>query len=55
MVDDLQGSDGESGSFSSSRLSLCDDIVFIDDREDGFLLDGGGLFEPECFILSCVP
>lgn len=47
IVEELEDSDGESGSFACARLSLGDDVVFVDDGEDALLLDDGGFFEAE--------
>mmetsp|Transcript_11574 Transcript_11574/g.12721 ORF Transcript_11574/g.12721 Transcript_11574/m.12721 type:complete len:380 (+) Transcript_11574:1082-2221(+) len=45
FVNSLQKTNGESGSLSSSRLSLGDSVVGTDDRDDTFLLNDGGLDE----------
>ena len=40
QIDPLKDRDGESGSFSCSGLRLSNDIVRLEDRHDGALLDG---------------
>ena len=47
VVDSLEGSNREGGSFSCARLGLGDDVVLVDDGEDALLLDDGGFFETE--------
>lgn len=42
VVDLLKHTDGESSSLSCSRLRLGNDIVILEDRHDGPLLDGRG-------------
>ncbi len=44
----LQDGNGEGGRFASSGLGLSDDIMTLDARNDGALLDGRGLFETVC-------
>ena len=55
VVDNLEGSDGEGGSFSGSRLGLSDDVVFLDNGKDSFLLDDGGFLEAESWIEGGIP
>lgn len=44
-TDLLEDRDGEGGGLSGSRLGLGDDIVSLDDGDDGSLLDGGRSLE----------
>jgi len=44
-VELLEDANGESGSLSSSRLGLSDDVLALGEGEDGSLLDGRGLLE----------
>ena len=44
-VELLENGNGECGSFSGTRLSLSDDIVTLDDRNDSSLLDSRGTLE----------
>jgi hypothetical protein len=41
----LEDGDGECGCLSSAGLGLSDDIVTLDDRDDGTLLNGRGPLE----------
>ena len=49
-VDRLEDRDGESGRFTGTRLSLCDNIVSFDDGHDGSLLNGGRSLETASLI-----
>jgi hypothetical protein len=44
-VDGLENGDGEGGGFTRSGLSLGNNVSAFGDREDGSLLDSGGLLE----------
>jgi len=44
-IEGVENSNGESGSFTSSRLGLCDDIEAFAKRHNGSLLDSRRLFK----------